>query len=459
LVFLPPLVLASAARGDGKERETELAKGLARVRVLQEEAEAILARVAPAVGAVTNYVTVFDPATGRVAMRPRSLGSGVVVTRDGYLLTNVHVVEGAGYLTVTLPDGGTYPAVRHADIGAGKVRGDIALLQIQGKERFDFVDWRAGDPQHLSPGSFVFALGNPHGLALDGTPVATLGILSGTGRVASDRGLLYVGVLQTDAEINPGNSGGPLFDAKGRLIGINGLMYSRAGRSNSGIGFAIPIDQIRLFMRKLLKRGGAVGYGFHGLEVETAPGEGGARITSVFPESPAADAGLRRGDVIVLINGKRIRSRADYLIHAAKLPEKSVVRMVYKRRKKRRTASYRLASYTDYLERVGKKPRRKGPFPPQERGYLGAQWKEVRTTVALTRVLAGTGAEAAGLDAGDELLQVDGETVQNATHLAGLLAAHLPGERVAVTYRRAGRVRKATVKLCDARQAAEVEAP
>jgi len=287
-------------------QEDPLADARARVRALEGEIEAVIAKVAPAVGAITNYATLFDEATGKVAVAPQGFGSGLVVTQDGFMLTNVHVVQGAGYLTVALPSG-QYPARLHADTSEGAVKGDIALIKLRGEARFPFVDWKLGDTRDAEPGSFVLALGNPYGNALDGTPMATLGIVSAKGRAAAETGFLYVDAIQTDAEINPGNSGGPLFDIEGRFLGINGLMASRQGRSNSGVGFAIPVDQVRLFMKTLLKEGEATGYGFHGIEVDSTPDESGARVTRVFADSPAAEAEIRPQDVITKVKGETVK--------------------------------------------------------------------------------------------------------------------------------------------------------
>ncbi|MHC4339625.1 MAG: S1C family serine protease, partial [Planctomycetota bacterium] len=290
------LCLAAAVAAEDNEA---LEKARAKVRALEADIQKAIAQVAPTVGAVLNFRAFLDEKTGAVRMAPLSVGSGVVISRDGFFLTNVHVIERAGYLRVMLPDGEGYTATLFADTSSGQVKGDIALLKLKGKKNYDYADWRTGRPNQLEPGSFVFAMGNPHGHALDGTPVITMGILSGKGRAAAEARYLYVDALQTDAEINPGNSGGPLFDSRGHLIGINGLMASRQGRSNSGVGFAIPIDQIRLFLRRLLRdEGGGVGYGYHGLRFDTAAGGKGAVVSAIDRRSPAEEAGLRKGDRI-----------------------------------------------------------------------------------------------------------------------------------------------------------------
>ncbi|HEX5138953.1 MAG TPA: trypsin-like peptidase domain-containing protein [Planctomycetota bacterium] len=444
------LLLAVAAAGE----EDPLAQSRARVRALEAEMEAVIAKVAPAVGAVTNYMALFDEKTGRVAVTPRSLGSGLVVTQDGYMLTNVHVVEGAGYLTVALP-GGIYPARLHADTSQGAVKGDIALIKLGGDTRFPFVDWRVGESKNLEPGTFVLALGNPHGHALDGTPMATLGIISGNGRAASEAGFLYVDVIQTDAEINPGNSGGPLFDMAGHFLGINGLMSSRQGRSNSGVGFSIPVDQIRLFMKSLLKEGETTGYGFHGLVVDSTPDESGAKVLGVHGGSPADEAGLRPSDVITKVKGEAVKNRTDFVNAMDRLPEKTLVAITYRRGRNVKTAKFRLASFAEWQESVGRATPQ-GPLPVAERGFLGAEWNEEPTGVYLSRVVPGAAADRGKLLAGDILLRIEKTDVPTVKALVECLATLPSGAKVKVGYEREGKKRDAVLVLSTVAEAAGV---
>jgi len=447
----PLLLLAALAAG----QEDPLAASRARVHALEEEIEELIAKVGPAVGAITNHAAIFDEKTGKVAVAPRSMGSGLVVTPEGFMLTNVHVVQGAGYLTVALP-GGTYPAKLHADTSQGAVKGDIALIKLSGESRFPYVDWRVGDPRRLEPGAFVFAMGNPHGHALDGTPMVSMGIVSGKGRAAAETGFLYVDVIQTDAEINPGNSGGPLFDIEGHFLGINGLMASRQGRSNSGVGFAIPVDQIRLFMKTLLKEGEATGYGFHGIEVDSTPDESGARVTRVYAASPADEAGIRRDDVILKVKGELVKNRTDFVNAMGRLPEKALVYITYRRLRNVKTAKFRLASFADWKEAVGKAGPQ-GPLPLAERGFLGAEWTQERVGVRLARVVPGAAADRGKLLDGDLVLSVDKTDVPTVKALVECLATLPAGSKVKVGYEREGRKREATLVLSDVAEAAGLE--
>jgi serine protease DegQ len=448
--LLPFLLLAALAAG----QEDPLAAARARVRALESEMEAVIAKVAPAVGAITNYAALFDEKTGKVAVMPRSVGSGLVVTPDGFMLTNVHVVEGAGYLTVALP-GGTYPAKLHADTSEGAVKGDIALIRLSGGTRFPYVDWRVGDSKGVEPGSFVLALGNPHGHALDGVPMATLGIVSGKGRAAAETEFLYVDVIQTDAEINPGNSGGPLFDIEGRFLGINGRMASREGRSNSGVGFAIPVDQVRLFMKTLMKEGETTGYGFHGISVGTAR-DGGALVVNVDGGSPADDAGIRPEDVITKVKGEPVKNRTDFVNAIGRLPEKTLVTLTYRRGREVKTAKFKLGSFGEWLEaaRARMPPR---PLLLSERGFLGAEWTEERTGVRLARIVPGAAADRAKLLAGDLLLRIDKTDVPTVKALVECLAILPLESKVKVAYERDGRKREAVVVLSSVADAAGLD--
>ena len=437
--------------------ETDLAAARERVHELEAEIEAMVAEVAPAVGAITNHATLFDAKTGKVSVRPRGLGSGLVVSRDGLMVTNVHVVAGAGYITVALPGGKTYPADLVGDTSKGQVKGDIALLRLRGKERFPFVDWTKGDTKKLEPGSFVFAMGNPYGNALDGTPVVTMGIVSGKGRAAAQTGYLYVNSIQTDAEINPGNSGGPLFDRKGHFMGINGLMASRQGRSNSGVGFAIPVDQVRAFMKQLTKGDGEdVGYGFHGLRVDSTSDESGARVVQVLPGSPAEKAGLRPNDVIIKAKGKRIHSRTDFANLVGRLPEKAVVAVTFRRGRNTKTSKFKLVSYAKWKEEnIGVQAPK--PLPLSERGYLGAEYAEGRSGIHLTRIVEGAAADRAGLLKDDRIISIDKQPLQTAKELVALLALEPAGSEVKVRYFRGEKWRETTLVLSDVAAAAGLD--
>jgi Do/DeqQ family serine protease len=238
----------------------------------------------------------------------QSLGSGVVVdAKGGYILTNRHVIEGADQITVTLQDGRKFNAkVVGSDPGS-----DIAVIRIDA-DRLEAI--RLGDSDKLEVGDFVVAIGNPFGLG----QTVTSGIVSALGR--SGLGIEgYEDFIQTDASINPGNSGGALVDLDGELVGINTAIVAPSG-GNVGIGFAIPVNMARGIMDQLIQYGevrrGELGVHVQDLTPELARAFGihatrGAVVASVVPRSPADEAKLRAGDVIVAVGGRPIHDAAD----------------------------------------------------------------------------------------------------------------------------------------------------
>jgi len=235
-----------------------------------------------------------------------SMGSGVIVSSDGYILTNYHVIEQAEDIKVTLYDRRTFKAIA---VGADP-KTDLAVIKINAKD-LPVAPW--GDSDKLQVGDFVLAIGNPYGL----THTVTMGIISATGR--ADVGIAdYEDFIQTDAAINPGNSGGPLVDIKGEIIGINTAIFSRTG-GYQGIGFAVPSNMARVIKDSLIKEGkvvrGWIGIMVQDLTAELAERFGlkdsyGVIITDVTKQSPAYRAGLRRGDIILEYDGKQITESA-----------------------------------------------------------------------------------------------------------------------------------------------------
>src|ERR1700682_1356739 len=221
-------------------------------------------------------------------------GSGVIVdAKNGYVITNAHVVKDAREVAITLKDNRRLPAkLVGADPGT-----DIALLQIApGK----LVDTKGGDSDALRVGDFVIAIGNPFGIG----QTATSGIVSALGRSGlSMEGYEYF--IQTDASINPGNSGGALINLRGELVGINSAIIGPAG-GNVGIGFAVPSVLARALMDQLI-RFSEVKRGRLGISMQDVAGGEGAQVADVQGNSPAAQAGLKTGDVVMALNGRSVR--------------------------------------------------------------------------------------------------------------------------------------------------------
>jgi serine protease Do/serine protease DegQ len=237
----------------------------------------------------------------------RGLGSGFIISSDGLILTNAHVVREAKEVMVKLSDRREYKA---KVLGADPAT-DIAVLKIDAP---NLTAMKLGDSDQLNVGDFVIAIGNPFGLG----QTVTSGIVSALGRSGLNiEG--YEDFIQTDASINPGNSGGALINLRGELIGINTAIIGPSGAS-VGIGFAVPVNMARGVMTQLVRFGevrrGRLGIDFEDLAPDAAvalklPTADGALISTVQPDSPAAKAGLRRGDVVLAFNGRPVRSGPD----------------------------------------------------------------------------------------------------------------------------------------------------
>ena len=255
------------------------------------------------------------------APRQEGIGSGVIVTKDGYILTNNHVVDGADEVKVALQDGHEYTA----KVIGRDPKSDVAVIKIDAK---NLPAVPMADSDKVEVGDLVLAIGNPFGIG----QTVTTGIVSATGR-AGALGLDYEDFIQTDAAINPGNSGGALVDAEGRLIGINTAILSRSG-GNQGIGFAIPSNLARNVMESLVTDG-HVTRGYLGIMIQDVTPElakefhlkdnKGALVGDVTPNSPAQKSGLKSGDVILDFNGKQVTdSRHLKLEVASAKPGESV---------------------------------------------------------------------------------------------------------------------------------------
>lgn len=237
----------------------------------------------------------------------RALGSGFIVSPDGYVLTNAHVVGQGGEVTVKLPDRREFPA---RIIGADQ-RSDVAVLKIDGH---DLPTVKFGDPSKLEPGEWVAAIGSPFGFENS----VTVGVISATSRALGAESSI-VPFIQTDVAVNPGNSGGPLFNLRGEVIGINSQIYSATG-GYEGISFAIPIDIARNVEQQLIRTGhvtrGRLGVAIQDVSSDLAQSFGldrprGALVSDVDPKGPAAAAGLKPGDIILAVNGKPIEESSE----------------------------------------------------------------------------------------------------------------------------------------------------
>jgi len=299
------------------------------------------------------------------AEREHSLGSGVIVTPDGTILTNNHVIDGATDIKVDLSDKREF----QAKIVGTDAKTDIAVLKINAT---DLPSLPIGDSSKLQVGDVVFAIGEPFGL----TSTATMGIVSATGR--GDLGIEnYEDFIQTDAAINPGNSGGAMIDLHGNLIGINTAILAENGGGNQGIGFAIPINMARAVMDQIVSHGKVVrGYlGLYPQDVTPALAKqfglsqpSGALVGEVEPDTPAARAGLKRGDVILAMNGQAVSSANDLRLRISEMAPGTTVKLQISREGRTQDVSVALAELPEKAEKAG----------PEDNGGSGLEGVDVQ---------------------------------------------------------------------------------
>ena len=355
----------------------------------------------------------------------KSLGSGFIISPDGYLLTCAHVVENATEILVRLTDRREFTA---KIIGADR-RSDVALLKINAS---NLPQVKIGDPEKVRVGEWVLAIGSPFGFENS----ATVGIVSAKGRNLPREN--YVPFIQTDVAINPGNSGGPLFNLRGEVIGINSQIYSRTG-GFMGLSFAVPID-IAMQVTKQLKASGRVQRGWIGVTIQDVTRElaesfgmkrpYGALVADVLPEGPAAKSGLGVGDVVVGYDGHRINVSADLPPHVGQTPPGSRAKLDIIRAGKTQTLAITIAE----LPEEASEPRPAVSPGTQQPGVLGMQLKDLTSAQrsqlglhqgVLVEKLAEGPARKAGLRAGDVIVELQGKPVSSAAELRAL-ARQLP---------------------------------
>ncbi len=362
-----------------------------------------------------------------------SLGSGFIISADGYLLTNHHVVKDADEIIVRLSDRSELPAKL---VGSDE-RSDIALLKVEPKNG-PLPTVKIGDPAHLKVGEWVLAIGSPFGFDHS----VTAGIVSAKGRALPQD--TYVPFIQTDVAINPGNSGGPLFNMDGEVVGINSQIYSRTG-GFMGLSFAVPID-VAMDVVAQLKAGGKVTRGWLGVLIQDVtrelaesfgmPQPHGALVARVLPDGPAAKAGIEAGDIILRFNGEDIVYSSDLPPRVGRTAVGRKVPVDILRAGKPRTVQLAVEALPAQTQG---KPAKAAPAKASADRIgllvadITAQQREQhglgKGGVLVQRVDEGA-AQEAGVQRGDIILSVNSETVDDAADFKRLIG-RLPADKVA----------------------------
>lgn len=369
----------------------------------------------------------------------QSLGSGFIISADGYVVTNHHVIDGATQVIVRLPDRREFEA---KVVGSDK-RSDIALLKVEAKDLP--VVKTAESLESVEVGEWVLAIGSPFGFDHS----VTAGIVSAKGRSLPDD--TYVPFIQTDAAINPGNSGGPLINLKGEVIGVNSQIYSRTG-GYMGLAFSIPIDLAMNVVNQLRDKGqvtrGWLGVYIQNVTRELAESFGmgnpqGALVSMVTPGSPAEKGGLQVGDVILAYNGTQLDSSSmlPHLVGQTKVGEESELEVL------RQGQRIKLKVQVGKLEGDDTQMTAGGTAQANSSGRLGLEARDLTKDereardikkpigVLVTKVDTGPAA-LAGIEADDVILMLDNKPVENLEALQRLSAALPEGRSIAVLVQR-----------------------
>lgn len=436
---------------------------------LSQSLEKVVAKVRPAVVQirVTAYGPVPGGATAASALlgNQRSTGSGVVLSRDGFIVTNAHVIEGGRRFVVVLPR----PAVSGVPgrsalapvsqevpaklVGADRET-DLAILRVA---LTDLPFARLGDSDSLTPGQVVLAFGSPFGLASS----VTMGVVSAVGRQLRDEDrMIYI---QTDTPINPGNSGGPLVSADGEVVGINTLIFSQSGGSE-GIGFAAPANIVRFVFEQIRSTGrvrrGQIGVFAQTITPALAAGlrlsrEWGVVLGDVYPNSPAAQAGLRIGDVILSVDGKPMENGRQFDVTLYQRRVGTRVQLEIGRGLQRLTIPVSTVERQDEVDRLRELVTPERNLVPRL-GILGLD-----VTAELARLLPGLRAASgvvvagvatdaqgpSGLVPGDVIYGINGEPVRTLADLQTAVAQVAPSGTPVLQVGREGQLRYITVTI------------
>ncbi len=383
----------------------------------------------------------FGPGNGQGQQQPQfehGIGSGFIISPDGYIVTNHHVVDGATQIQVTLHDRRVFPA---KVVGVDKLD-DLSVIKINATD-LPTVPW--GNSNNLKPGETVLAFGNPFGSLKFSV---TRGIVSAVNRGVrpGNNARAPADYIQTDAAINPGNSGGPLVDAYGRVIGIDTFIESSSG-SFAGAGFAIPSDLAEHYVNEIVKTG-KVEHGYLGIEIEDVtpemasffktPTASGAIVGQVTPDSPASKAGFMRGDVVRNLNGKTIQDATDLQVEVSEMAPGTPIHLGILRDGSPMTLDATVGNFHGNGEEAensgsGSSQHVKlgisvSNLTPDVRQQLNVP--STVQGVAIENVTSGSPADNAGLQSGDVILQVDRHPVDTVDSFMSQMQSIPAGQNV-----------------------------
>jgi serine protease Do len=425
----------------------------------------LVERVSPAVVTITSETTTTDndadaeniPAPFRdffnqfgQGQRPQqphralSAGSGFIIDKAGYVVTNNHVVDASKKITVKLPDGRSFTAKL---VGTDPAT-DVALLKISSEKPLPTVEF--GDDKKLRVGDWVVAVGNPFGLSNS----VTAGIVSSLGRNNIESSQQYTSFIQIDAPINRGNSGGPTFDLRGQVVGMNSMIFSPSGGS-IGIGFAIPASLIHDVVEQL-KAHGRVSRGYLGVSIQSVTPEiatslgikdgKGALVAEIVPNGPAAKAGFEQGDIVTAINGQAVDDANDLTRKVASVPAGQTAVLSVARQGKPMEVKVTVGTRPDAQQLASNAPDRGGMMTPSSANAAGLGLssltpetkksfnisESVVAGAVITKVDPDSDAADKGLQPGDVVLRVGNRIVRSPADFQTGVAEAKKGGRTSV---------------------------